>query len=124
MITNFEEITSVLTDDDKRFLPCIIKGLSRRTKENPVKAPEIVKGVNANVQPLGLPGKLTEPRLRKLCNHIRSNAMLPLISTSQGYYVSTDPTEIRLQIVSLKERADAIMNAARGLEIYMKKHGI
>ena len=63
--------------------------------------------------------KITEPRLRKLVNHIRVKGILPIIATSQGYYVSYDKQDILDQINSLTQRANSIINSANGLRNYL-----
>ena len=119
MIQNFEEITIELTDEEKRLIPILIDGFKRRSKDNSIKAPDIITKINDGKERLGLKKKLSEPRLRKLCNYIRSNSLLPLIATSNGYYCSYDKTEIEAQIISLQERADAIYNSAKGLRKFL-----
>jgi hypothetical protein len=118
MITNFEQITSELNPKELEIVPRIIKAFKKYTKENPIKAPEIVSRYNANIQKGDT--KLSQPRLRKICNYIRSYGMLPLIATSKGYYVSYDKQEIKLQIESLRERANSIENCAIGLQEFLK----
>jgi hypothetical protein len=118
MITNFDDHTQNLTDKELAIVPRIIIGFKRYTKENPIKAEQIVKNYNGNVQKGEV--KLTQPRLRKICNHIRSYGLLPLIATSKGYYVSYDKEEIKLQITSLLERARSIENCAIGLQEFVK----
>lgn len=117
MITNFEDITKPLTDLDMRLVKILIDGFSARTKNNPIKAPDIIRKINANA---GM-GKtiISQPKLRKLCNYIRSNGLCPLIATSNGYYTSTDKTEILQQIKSLRERAEAILKSSVGLEKFL-----
>ena len=112
MVENFEHITRDLSKDEKMLIPVLMDGLKKRSKDNPVKAPEIIKGLNKHY------GRkvLSEPRLRKLCNLMRSTGMLPLIATSKGYYVSYAPEQIKSQIRSLKDRANAILASANGLE--------
>lgn len=117
-VTNFEKITKELNERELAIVPSIIQAFKKYTKENPIKAPIIVKRYNENVQKGGV--KLTEPRLRKIVNHIRSYGMLPLIATSNGYYVSYDTEEIQNQITSLYERANSITNCAIGLEEFLK----
>jgi hypothetical protein len=116
MITNFEQITSELTEDEMKLLPILINGFKKHSKPNPIKAPDIVKGMK-------LYGKFTEVRLRKMVNHIRVNSLLPLIATSSGYYISDDSEEIKLQVKSLWERAKSIKDAADGLVIFIKGEG-
>jgi len=112
MVENFEQITKELTKDEKMLIPILTEGLKKRSKDNPVKAPEIIKGINKYY------GRkvISEPRLRKLCNLLRSTGMLPIIATSKGYYVSYDTEVIKSQIRSLKDRANAILASAEGLE--------
>jgi hypothetical protein len=113
MITNFEQITEKLSEEEYRLIPQLLRGFERRGKNNPIKAPQIVKAINA-ANPT-LKQKFTEVKLRKLCNFIRSNGMIGLIATSEGYYSTRDVAEIKKQIQSLKERADAIMRCVHGL---------
>lgn len=109
MITNFEEITQELTDEELALVPTFIKSFSKYTKQNPIKAADIVSKWNQS----GDKVKMSQPRLRKICNHIRSNSLLPLIATSSGYYVSNDQAEIERQIKSLTERANSILKCAK-----------
>lgn len=118
MITNFDLITEPLTEEEKKLIPILIRGLKLRTKDNPITGAEIVKTLNEKANFFGIK-KFTEPRLRKLTNIIRSSGMLPIIATSNGYYVSYDKEEIENQIKSLEERAEAILNSARGLKKYL-----
>lgn len=124
MLTNFEHQTEELDDCDLAIIPMVIKAFSKYTKANPIKAPEIVATFNLNREKIGYPRKLTEPKLRKICNHIRSNGLLPLIATSQGYYVSFDQKEVSDMIRSLRERANAINRSADGLVKFADKFGI
>ena len=110
MISNFEEITKELSESEMEMIEPLIRGFKLRGKDNPVKAPEIVRGMkNKGYQ-------ISEPRLRKCVNYIRSNGLLPLIATSNGYYVSYDKDEIKTQIKSLHQRASSIHKCAKGLE--------
>lgn len=122
MITNFEEITSDLTNEELKLIPVLIAGFKKRGKSNPIKAKDIVDGMNNWIEqnPDFPKFKFSDARLRKLCNFIRTTAMLPLMATSNGYYVSYDQEEIRLQIKSLEERASAIQSSANGLKKFIK----
>lgn len=117
MITNFEKITSDLTDIELALIPYIVTGLKNFNKENAIKAPRLIQMINATNS---LNHKLTEPRLRKMVNYIRSNGLLPLIATSKGYYVSHDKKEIEAQIESLLQRANSIEQSAKGLQNYLR----
>ena len=118
MITNFENITFELTADEKKLMPVIIKGLSTKTKDNPIKAAYIVNAINENKDRYGI--KLfSEPRLRKIINFIRSEGILPVMGTSNGYYITKDRAELESQIESLTQRAEAIMTSANGLKKFI-----
>jgi hypothetical protein len=119
MITNFEFLTREMTEEEKKLVPILIKGFNTKTKDNPIKAPEIVQAINAKRESLGLKFNFSEVRLRKIVNFIRAEGILPLIATSNGYYCSTDKEEIKSQIESLTQRADAIMSSANGLNKFL-----
>ena len=114
MITNFEEITKDLSQQETKLLNSLIRGFYNHGKGNPITEPEIRKRLAAK----GI--KISGARLRKLCNLIRVAGLAPLIATSKGYYVSKDYSEIRKQIKSLEERAAAITAAANGLKVFIK----
>lgn len=118
MITNFELITKDLTREEMSFVEPLIELLKKYSKENPIKAPSILKHFNGKKDLFSLDDKFSGARLRKLINAIRSNAVAPIIATSSGYYLSEDRTEIEKQIISLEERAFAILNASNGLKAY------
>lgn len=116
MITNFEEITQELTADEMVLCRQIVLGLRTKTKDNPIKSDEIVNKMNqANPK-----NKLTGARLRKIINYIRSNGILPVIATSNGYYTSNDKSEIQKQILSLYQRARSIETCADGLKKFIE----
>lgn len=119
MITNFEEITSPLNDEELKLVDIIIDGLKKRGKAEALKGEEICKRINEKKEKLGLQKNLTEARLRKITNHIRTNGLLPIIATSKGYYCSYNYLEIKAQIESLEERAKAIMASADGLRKFL-----
>ncbi len=116
MITNFENETCPLSDDEKQFVPLIIQGLSTKTKENPIKSDSICEKLN---EKYNYGCKMTGARLRKITNFIRSEGILPVIATSNGYYCSYNKKEIEDQINSLYERAEAIRNSADGLKKFL-----
>lgn len=120
MVTNFEEITSELTDKEMKLLPYLINGLKTKTKDNPIKASEIIKKTNLFLISKNINNiRLSEPRLRKMINHLRANGLLPVIATSKGYYVSYEMDDLLLQIQSLTERANSIRSCAKGLESFL-----
>ncbi len=122
MITNFEEITAELSDEEKRLIRPLIKGFSGRTKDNSIKEPEIIKAINDRASQYGLKKKLTGARLRKIVNFLRAKSILPIIATTKGYFVSYDLEEIAKQKKSMEERAAAILVAAAGMANFLNKN--
>jgi len=120
MVENFEEITEPLNADDLLFLPVLRRGLERHGKDDPIKAPAIVKAMNTQRLKYNFQVQFTEVRLRRLINHLRAKGILPVVATSLGYYVTDDPELIRSQIRSLRDRARGIEAAAAGLESLLK----
>lgn len=116
MITNFEHITTDLNERDKLYEPFVLAVLKNANK--PTKAPDVVEQVNYMVASQVDPSeaKFTDVRLRKFVNYFRSESILPVCATSEGYFVSTDPKMLESQIQSLEERANGIMAAATGLK--------
>lgn len=114
MITGFDLETAPLTDDEKKLVPVIIKGLyTKRSAADAVHGARICEAVSAKY------GKLTEPRLRKITNFLRSAKILPVMATSRGYYISYDKAEIQTQIESLQQRQEAIQQAIDGLKQWL-----
>lgn len=116
MITNFNELTADLTKEERDFTKALCDGFMKYTKANPIKAPVIVERINASGK---LPKKVTEVRLRKMCNYIRTKGLIPLVATSAGYYTDYSREEIKKQVQSLEERARSIQSAADGLKKFL-----
>jgi len=119
MITNFEEYTHELTSEEMEILQLVIHGFRAYKKTNPIKAELIVKRMNVFLENNGYKIRLTQPRLRKLVNYIRSNSLIPLIATSQGYFTTDCKLTIQEQIKSLQERANSIERCAQGLNKFL-----
>lgn len=106
MINGFQEQTEPLTEyEETQLLPQIVRGLSLKVgKNNAVTNTAIVRGMKAN---LNL--KVSEPRVRKIINHIRNNDLVPcLIATSQGYYIAESEQE-------LKEYEDSLLGCEEAI---------
>jgi len=116
MLTNFENITYDLSEDEIILAKDFCVSFQKYSKDNPIKAPEIVAKVNANKI---TKARFTEARLRKICNYIRSNGMIPLIATSNGYYVDYSREALESQIRSLTERSNSILRCADGLKKFL-----
>ena len=116
MITNFQEITKNLTPEELELTIYIMELLRNCSKKYPLKSEQLVDMVNRRPYKKE---KFTGVKLRKYCNYIRSKSLLPIIATSNGYYVSYDKNEIALQIESLEQRSEAILNSVNGLKFYL-----
>ena len=120
MITNFEEYTEELSDEEIWLIPILIKSFKKiDDKSKAIKAPEIIKRINEWSKSKDICINISEPRFRKCCNFIRSNSLIPLIATSKGYYCSYNQLEIESQIKSLEERANSIINCAEGMKKFI-----
>lgn len=123
MITNFENQTEDLNEQEKVFAPLIEKYLKMLLSEKkPVKQVDLCDQVNFNFVYENGPNvfSINMPRLRKYFNYFRSNGILPIIATSDGCYLSNDNLQIEKQIKSLEERARQIQRAADGMKKLLK----
>jgi len=113
MIVGHENITSELTSEELWLANDMIRFFKNKTKQNPVKSIQIVVGINKHYS---LKKRFTDVRLRKIINYYRVNSILPVISNSNGYYVSYDPEDIEEMVQSLIQRAGSIIDCAFGLK--------
>lgn len=120
-LTNFEDQTPELTPEEMAELPAVIHSFRYYDKNNPIKASVIVTKMNIYLKMKGSKMKMTDVRLRRMVNYIRTNGLLPLIATSKGYFTSKNKQEIELQIKSLQERARSIQRCANGLKKFLEK---
>ena len=118
-ITNFEKDTHELTEREFEILPLVVHGFAKYNKDNPIKASLIVKRLNIYLLEKGYRIKMTDVRLRKMVNYIRSNSLIPLIATSKGYFTSKNKETIQDQVKSLLERARSIERCAEGLKKFL-----
>ena len=105
MIKGFNSETAPLTEyEENVLLPLVLRGLKTKIgKENAVTNRTIVQRLNIAGY------TVTEPRIRKLINHIRMTDLLPgLIATSGGYFLATSEAELLDYEESLIGREDAI----------------
>ena len=119
MITNFEEHTHELTSEEMEILPIVVHGFRNYKKDNPIKAELIVTRMNEYLLARGYKTRMTQPRLRKMVNYIRTNGIIALIATSHGYFTSDCKETIQEQIKSLQERANSIQRCAEGLKKFL-----
>jgi len=116
MLQGFEIETQPLTEYERNaLLPVIVNALKLKLgKDKAVKNSEIVTGMKA----WGY--KITEARVRKIINHIRTNGLVSgLMATSNGYYIATHRTELKEYIESLRGRELAIRTVRQNMEKQM-----
>lgn len=125
-IVTFEQYTEDLSERELECFPdvkeAIVQALSG--SKEPLKQNDLLLIVNHHLYHNFCPIMLTGERLRKYVNYIRGNALLPLVATSKGYSLTQDEATIHIQIKSLKQRANAILYAANGLEQYLMNQKI
>lgn len=124
MILNFEDITEDLTEIELKYLDDVKQFIKDKLTGtlSPVKQNILTNYINNRLKEkhgIFLDMNFTSVRLRKFINHFRSNGILPLIATSQGCYLSSNPIEIEKQIKSLEQRARSIQKAADGLKKFL-----
>lgn len=106
MVDNFEKETAPLTEYEERtLLPIMVKCLNRhRGKEQAISNRKMIEGLEGYGYVVG-----GSARIRKLINYIRVNGLVEcLMATSNGYYITDDPWEMKRYIESLQGREDAI----------------
>ena len=122
MVTGFETIKHELTEAEIEIVPFLISGFKKHGPLNKIKAPEIVGRMNDFFFKNDIKYRMTDVKLRRFVNYIRSNSLLPLIATGEGYFVCDDRDILLDQIKSLNERAASIRGCAAGLENFLKPH--
>jgi uncharacterized protein (UPF0128 family) len=104
MIKGLDNETAPLTGYETGvLLPQLISGLkTKQGRRSAVTNKHIVAALK--------PGyKISEARVRKMINHIRTNDLIPgLIATSDGYFIAETEEELVGYEESLKGREDAI----------------
>jgi hypothetical protein len=104
MLKNFEKITIELTPIELEYVEFLGQWfMQNKGKENTVKNKDIAKLIKT-----AFDKKVTEPRVRKIVQFLRTNGFPNLIATSNGYFYSDDIAEIEAWITSLKQREAAI----------------
>lgn len=114
MINKFEKQTKPLTEYEKdTLLPVLVKGLGlRRGEKNAITNGEMCEKLKDKGYP-----QISQPRIRKIIHHIRVQNLIPcLLSSSKGYYIETNPTDVRTYIESLRQRQSAINQIEVALE--------
>lgn len=112
MIKGFEIQTEQLNEYElNTLLPVIVRGL--RTKigsQHAITNKKIVEALKNSYA-------LSEARVRKVINHIRTNDIIPgLIATSEGYFIAETEEELSDYEDSLKGRENAIREVRLSIE--------
>ena len=112
MIINFEKYTHELTEHEKKIVPRIIQGIVKRVgKENAITNKHICLKLNHE----GF--KISGPRVRKIFNFIRSEAIIRnIVATSDGYYIATTQKDLDDYIESINARSNAILRNLSGID--------
>ena len=117
MITNFEEHTTPLTTEETLLMKSIailLQNEARKGKE--ITNRQIEEQFTAFNYQSG------SARIRKIINAIRISGIVPrLLANSRGYYVSWDANEINKYLLSLHQRANAILKVAGSIEEQKKE---
>lgn len=104
MLNNFERETHELTDYEKKLVNPIVNGLKTKIGVNNAITN---KKMVAKMKDAGY--KISEVRIRKIINYIRTKKLLlNLISSSKGYWIENDPKRIKEYIQSLDQRINEI----------------
>lgn len=106
-----------LTDEERIvLLPCLQRFfLEKTSKSFPVTGKEIIRRFNDKKDQIGFKAAFNNARFMKLTNYIRAQRLLKLASCSKGYYVSYEPDVLEECALSLENRCESILAAARGL---------
>ena len=113
MIDGFQKETAKLNDYERTvLLPVMVKCLERKIgKENAVTNAYMCVKMNEKGY------EISEARVRKIINHIRTNWLVSrLMASNTGYYVTNDADELRAYITSLKGREEAIRAVRKAVE--------
>lgn len=119
MITNFEQHTCDLTTSELALTEDIKDAFISCLTAHPQKSDVVEYKINCHLYERRELYKMTATKLRKWCNRFRSTGSLPILASSEGYFLTYDKDEIGKQVKSLRERANSINAAAEGLERFL-----
>lgn len=115
MLPGFSIETKPLTELEKKLLPVIVKGLSKKLgSANVVSNKAICEGLLKKYKV-----QVSEARIRKIINHIRMNDLIPgLVANGCGYYVTSNIRDLKEYDKSLEGREIAI----HAIRMKLKEH--
>lgn len=108
-VHNFNEKESSMLDSLKEVFRVELSSVKK------IKSVDLCKRLNAHTPDINW----CADRLRKFCRYYRSEGLLPIITTSDGYYISYDVAEIASQVANLRGRAKSSLEDADGLEKFL-----
>ena len=111
MIQGFDRETAPLTDYERNtILPALCTILKNRIGcRSAITSKRMISLLEGY--------KISEPRVRKIVNHIRNNDLVPcLIANSDGYYVAQSNEEMMTYEESLLGREEAIRSVRKAME--------
>lgn len=114
----FEPETSKLTEYEmNKLLPIMVKALKNKVgKENAITNAYMVEKMREHGY------DLTEIRVRKIINYIRTHGLIDcLMASNKGYYISTDKNEMNNYCQSLLGREEAIHEVRMAMESQMER---
>lgn len=113
MIRGFEEETCPLNEIELSIAHKIEPFLKKKIgKKNIITNAKMVAGINKTYSV-----NITASRMRKIINYLRTyNIVKCLIATNRGYYIAEKQEELNDYIISLEERASAILEVAKTLK--------
>ena len=121
MITNFEDITYNITEEEKKIAILIAKSLEKNHvgKSNIINRRQIIIKLANAANPTHRIN-MGDARLRKIINYIRQTGLCNcLIGTSRGYYVANTREEMGDYIKSLSERINEITKIQNAMILQM-----
>lgn len=115
MINGFEEQTHELTQYELQLVPLFVQSFKTKIgSENAVTSREIVERMKPRF-------KMSDARVRKIVNHIRTSGLLPnLIATSKGYFITENLEELEQYEMSLAQRAMEILRVKESIAQYRR----
>jgi pyrrolidone-carboxylate peptidase len=119
MLPGFEDITNSLTEYElTELVPDFVSSFKKRQgKEMAITNKEIVSKMKIAGEKY-----MSDVKVRKIINHIRTHALVPgLVASSSGYYVTNDPQEVQRYINSLDGREAEIRRVKQTFKQYLNQ---
>jgi hypothetical protein len=101
----------MISQEDKLMAPVVASKLRKWTTKRPMVSEKFITKFNSGRKRYQLSG----PKLRSICNYLRTEAQVPIVATSSGYSIQPSTKALLKQYNSLKSRAEHITNAANGV---------